>query len=70
MTDPDNTLAAIDAAVDAWVGRDWAISDDAMHWAPEPPRRSLEQSATMVAFDEVPLVDRTQLAARIQPVQA
>ncbi len=32
-----DVLADIDAALDGWHGDDWAISDDAMRWAPEPP---------------------------------
>ena len=37
MTDPEETLSAIDAAIDGWTGRDYALGDDAMRWAPESP---------------------------------
>ena len=36
MTDPDETLSAIDAAIDGWTGYDGAVSPDAMRWAPLP----------------------------------
>ncbi|MEV4672709.1 hypothetical protein AB0K34_13725 [Actinomadura sp. NPDC049382] len=37
MNDPDETLSAIDAAIDGWVGRDFTVSKDAMRVSPGPP---------------------------------
>jgi hypothetical protein len=37
MTGPDETLAAIDEAIEGWTGEDYSLSPDAMRWAPEPP---------------------------------
>lgn len=32
-----DVLADIDAALEGWHGQDWAVSDDAMRWAPDEP---------------------------------
>ena len=64
MTDPDDTLSAIDAAIDGWNGYDDTVSDDAMRWAPEPPeveRRWRGAEANLAILDE---------AARVTPEQA
>ncbi|MFG2001714.1 hypothetical protein ACGFNU_21440 [Spirillospora sp. NPDC048911] len=37
MNQPDETIAAIDAAIDGYTSRDWAVSKDAMRWSAEPP---------------------------------
>lgn len=37
MNDPDETLSAIDAALDGWTTSDRTVSLEAMRWAPEPP---------------------------------
>lgn len=54
MIDPDETLSAIDAALEAWTGDDDAVSDDAMRWAPEEPEQtSLGAEPTLTIVDEL-----------------
>ena len=57
MTDPDETLSAIDAAIEGWNGYDGTVSDDAMRWAPEPPeppeRRRRGAEPTLMIRDEM-----------------
>ena len=40
MTDPDETLSAIDAAIEGWNGYDGTVSRDAMRWTPKPAART------------------------------
>lgn len=54
MTDPDETLSAIDAAIEGWNGYDDSVSDDAMRWAPEQPKREWRGAEpTLTIRDEV-----------------
>jgi hypothetical protein len=48
----DDTLAAIDEAVDTWVTRDWAVSKDAMRCAPQPPGAHVHLAQLMGPFVE------------------
>jgi len=60
VTDPDETLSAIDAAIEGWNGYDGTVSPDAMRWAPEAPEpewRGAEPSITII--DEVHHLDTT-----------
>lgn len=60
MSDPDETLSAIDAAIEGWNGYDGTVSPDAMRWAPEAPQaewRGAEPSITII--DEVHHWDTT-----------
>lgn len=61
MNDPDETLSAIDAAIEGWNGYDGTVSPDAMRWAPEAPEpewRGTEPSITII--DEVHHWDTTR----------
>lgn len=54
MTDPDETLSAIDAAIEGWNGHDGTVSDDAMRWAPEAPEREWRGAEPSITItDEV-----------------
>lgn len=50
MTDPDDTLSAIDAAIEGWVDRDFSVSDDAMRCAPGPPPTGFAHGQGRVYF--------------------
>lgn len=50
MTDPDETLSAIDAAIDGWADYDDSVSDDAMRWAPEQPERQWQGARPTLTF--------------------
>jgi hypothetical protein len=57
MTDPDENLSAIDAAIEGWNGYDDTVSDDAMRWAPEQPEREWRGAEpTLTIRDEVHLI--------------
>lgn len=54
MTDPEETLSAIDAAIEGWNGYDDSVSDDAMRWAPANPEPEWpDVEPTMTFVDEV-----------------
>lgn len=71
MNDPDETLSAIDAAIEGWNGYDGTVSPDAMRWAPEQPERQWHGArATLTILDEAHvLVEPARQSVTLTPEQ-
>ena len=56
---PDDTLNAIDAALEGWSGYDQVVSPDAMRWAPETPGPSSSGRLTPLSAGAATFGDTT-----------
>lgn len=68
MTGPEETIAAIDAALDAWTGYDGSVSSDAMRWAPEPPEPCGDKPAMQGARPAFTVLDEASAILQDQQV--